>query len=81
MIVEGKEQEKQYSFNPFIVLVSIVVLCTIASYIVAPGAFDRQVVNGLKVVIPIAIIRSVVRRYLCFKCLCLFLLVLKARQA
>lgn len=50
--MEGKEQEKQYSFNPFIVLVSIVVLCTIASYIVAPGAFDRQVVNGLKVVIP-----------------------------
>lgn len=47
-----EKKSSGFSFNPFLVLVSIVVLCAIASYVVAPGAFDRQIVNGLKVVVP-----------------------------
>ena len=49
---EKKVAKKEgLNFNPYLVLVIIVVLCTIASYFVAPGAYDREKVNGLNVVI------------------------------
>lgn len=38
-------------FNPYLVLVYITVLCAIASYFVTPGAYERQKVGNLTVVI------------------------------
>ena len=35
------------NFNPNLVLVIMVILCTIASYFVTPGAYDRETVNGI----------------------------------
>ena len=42
------EQKKSGgSFNPNLVLIVLVVLCTIASYFVTAGAYDRETVNGV----------------------------------
>ncbi|OON89321.1 YfcC family protein [Pyramidobacter sp. C12-8] len=35
------------NFNPNLVLIVMVVLCTIASYFVAAGAYDRETINGV----------------------------------
>lgn len=45
------KNKKSLNFNPFIVLMIMVVACTIASYFVNPGAYDRQTVNGVTSVI------------------------------
>ena len=46
----GKKKDG-VNFNPYLVLLVIVLLCTIVSYFVAPGAYDREKINGLNVVI------------------------------
>ncbi len=46
----GKKKDG-VNFNPYLVLLVIVLLCTIVSYFVAPGAYDREKINGLSVVI------------------------------
>lgn len=47
---ESKEKQSKW-FNPYLVLVYITVLCAIASYFVTPGAYERQKVGNLTVVI------------------------------
>ena len=46
-----KKKKDGINFNPYLVLLAIVVFCTIVSYFVAPGAYDREKINGLNVVI------------------------------
>lgn len=45
----GKTEGK--NLNPFIVLIAVIVLCTILSYFMAPGAYDRVDLNGRSVVV------------------------------
>lgn len=35
------------NFNPFLVMACMVVACAIASYFIAPGAYDRETVDGV----------------------------------
>lgn len=42
---DGKKEIK--NFNPNLVLVVMIVLCTIASYFVTAGAYDRETLNGV----------------------------------
>ena len=35
------------AMHPFIPLLFMVILCTVISYFVAPGAYDRETVNGV----------------------------------
>lgn len=46
----GKKKDG-VNFNSYLVLLVIVLLCTIVSYFVAPGAYEREKINGLNVVI------------------------------
>lgn len=46
-----KEKKEGKSLNPFLILATIIVLCTIASYFVIPGAYDRETVNNVTVVV------------------------------
>ena len=43
-----KKAKKKFSgnLNPFLVLMVMVVICTIVSYFVVPGAYDRETVDG-----------------------------------
>ena len=46
----SKNENKKKSggnLNPFMVLVIMVVICTIVSYFVVPGAYDRETINGV----------------------------------
>ena len=49
MVEKSKKEVK--NFNPNLVLVIMVILCTIASYFVVPGAYKRETVNGVTRVI------------------------------
>lgn len=46
-----KEKKKSLlkggNLNPFLVLMVMVLLCTVVSYFVTPGAYDRETVNGV----------------------------------
>lgn len=42
---------KKIKLNAFVLLFFVIVLCIIASYIVTPGVFERQVINGRTIVI------------------------------
>lgn len=42
-----KKTSKAGNLNPFLVLAVMVVLCTIVSYVVVPGAYDRETVDGV----------------------------------
>lgn len=42
-----KARGKGGNLNPFLVLVAMVVICTIVSYFVTPGAYDRETINGV----------------------------------
>ncbi len=44
--------KKPLSFNPYVLLFYIIILCAIASYFVEPGAFERVITNGRSVVVP-----------------------------
>ena len=46
-----KKEKKKFSgnLNPFLVLMVMVVICTIVSYFVVPGAYDRETVDGVVV--------------------------------
>ena len=35
------------NFNPFIVMACMVVACAAASYVISPGAYDREAINGV----------------------------------
>lgn len=42
-----KTLRKGGNLNPFLVLIVMVLLCTIVSYFVSPGAYDRETTNGV----------------------------------
>ena len=44
-----KKEKKKFSgnLNPFLVLMVMVLICTVVSYFVVPGAYDRETVNGV----------------------------------
>lgn len=44
---ENKKKSNGGNLNPFMVLAIMVVACTIISYFVTPGAYDRETVNGV----------------------------------
>ena len=47
-----RSQEKEgKTLNPIIILMCVVIVCSIASYLVSPGAFERQVMDGRTVVV------------------------------
>jgi len=41
------KKKQGINFNPFIVMACMVVVCAIASYVIAPGAYDREAINGV----------------------------------
>lgn len=45
-------EKKKKSINPFIILISVIILATLATYLVSPGAFEREVINDKTVIIP-----------------------------
>lgn len=47
-----KSEKKAKSLNPYLILLSVVVVCAIFSYFVTPGAFDRAVMGGKTIVVP-----------------------------
>lgn len=44
--------KKAVTFNPFVLLFSIIVICVIVSYFVESGAYDRIVSDGRSIVVP-----------------------------
>ncbi len=44
---EDKKKTKSKTMNPFVPLILMVVACAIASYLVIPGAYDRETVDGV----------------------------------
>ena len=48
-----KDQEKrQKSINAFVIVFGVIVACWVLSFFIAPGAFDREIVNGRTIVVP-----------------------------
>lgn len=46
------ERKEGKTLNPFLILLSVVVVCAVLSYFVTPGAFDRTVLDGKTIVVP-----------------------------
>lgn len=47
-----KEKKKGIKINAFCLLFCVIIICAIASHIITPGTFERQIVDGRTVVIP-----------------------------
>lgn len=47
-----KNEKKGKTLNPFLILLSVVVICSIFSYFVNPGAFNRAILDGKTIVVP-----------------------------
>ena len=52
MTSEASKQKKGFDFNPFFILFLVIVCVYAASLFVAPGQYERHVVNGRTLVIP-----------------------------
>lgn len=46
------EKKKTRNLNPYILLFGVIAACAVLSHFIAPGAFERTVVNGKTVVVP-----------------------------
>lgn len=46
-----KKEKAPRRINPFVLLFCIIIVANLATYVVSPGAFDRQEVNGKDVVV------------------------------
>lgn len=46
-----KEKKKKSSINPFVILFMVMLVCAVASYFIAPGAFERTEENGRTIVV------------------------------
>ena len=51
MLKNQNRIKKQRKVNPFVILFSVIVLATVATYIVSPGTFDREMVDGKTVIV------------------------------
>ncbi|MDR1621021.1 MAG: hypothetical protein LBS00_01460, partial [Synergistaceae bacterium] len=49
---EVATKKRGFDLNPFFILFLVIVIVYAASFVVAPGAYERQVVNGRTLVIP-----------------------------
>lgn len=47
-----KTEKKKFKINAFCLLFGVIVLCSIASYFITPGVFEREIVDGRTIVIP-----------------------------
>ena len=47
-----KEKKKGIKINAFCLLFCVIIICALASYVITPGTFDRQIVDGRTVVVP-----------------------------
>lgn len=47
----AETKKKEFNINPYVLILCVIAISCIASYFVAPGAFDREVINGRTVVI------------------------------
>lgn len=45
-------KNKAITFNPFVLLFSIIVVCAVVSFFIEPGAYERIMSNGRSVVVP-----------------------------
>lgn len=50
--VNGKPTKKSKGINPYALLFAVIVICGILSYIIPPGAYEREVINGRTVINP-----------------------------
>ncbi|WP_230398431.1 YfcC family protein [Novisyntrophococcus fermenticellae] len=46
-----KKKKKKSSINPFVILFMVMLVCVVASYFIAPGAFERTEENGRTIVV------------------------------
>ncbi|MGO1653171.1 YfcC family protein [Senegalia sp. (in: firmicutes)] len=46
------EENKPKSINPFIIMISVIILVTLATYVVSPGAFERIEEAGKTILVP-----------------------------
>lgn len=49
---KANRTQKTLSFNPYVLIFSMIVICAIASFFITPGAYDRAVMDGRSVVLP-----------------------------
>lgn len=47
-----KEKKKGIKINAFCLLFCVIIICALASYVITPGTFERQIVDGRTVVVP-----------------------------
>lgn len=50
--MEKKEKKKVGTINAFIIVFAVIIGCWLLSFLIAPGAFERTVMNGRTVVVP-----------------------------
>ncbi|WP_281696810.1 YfcC family protein [Acidaminococcus massiliensis] len=50
--MEKKEKKKVGTINAFVIVFAVIIGCWLLSFLIAPGAFERTVMNGRTVVVP-----------------------------
>ena len=50
--MEKKEKKKVGTINAFVIVFAVIIGCWLLSFLIAPGAFERTVMNGWTVVVP-----------------------------
>ena len=50
--MEKKEKKKVGTINAFVIVFTVIIGCWLLSFLIAPGAFERTVMNGRTVVVP-----------------------------
>lgn len=50
--VKNSVKKKTKSINPFIIMICVIAFATLATYIVSPGIFERELINGKTVIVP-----------------------------
>lgn len=50
--MEKKEKKKVGTINAFVIIFAVIIGCWLLSFLIAPGAFERTVMNGRTVVVP-----------------------------
>ena len=46
--MEKKEKKKVGTINAFVIVFAVIIGCWLLSFLIAPGAFERTVMNGYK---------------------------------
>lgn len=48
----NEKKKSRLNINPYVLIFCVIIIGFIASYLVTPGVFDREVVNGRSIVVP-----------------------------